>query len=362
MTPPNEMLISTTSTIEGFPIKQYLKPVTANLVAGTNLFSDIGAAFTDIFGGRSSNYQNQITQLYHNAIEELKMAASELGANCIVGLKVDMDEISGGGKSMFMLTAIGTAVIIEHDNATNGLNETSPSVASLRQIETLRKKKELIEKINKGILTLDKEIWQFITENQIEEALPFVLEKYKACYTSVGEYGNDLKFFLKLICTFLSRMPATKSRQLLYNRIIIEKDEWLSKQLIQIIRELRLFDFNEIRQMLTSKDFTSQKLGVALSLTDKRQYDNEDLEDLEKLKGIISNNFPERGKKIMKKTLLSSKEKEMWVCECGETNDINTLCGKCHQDIQGFRSNETKPAKAIQEIENKMRLIKEVLD
>ena len=362
MTSPNEMLISTTSTIEGFPIRQYLKPVTAHLVAGTNVFSDIGAALTDIFGGRSSNYQNQITQLYHNAIEEIKLAALELGANGIVGLKIDMDEISGGGKSMFMLTAIGTAVIIEHHSSKNAMNESIPSVASIKQIETLRKKKALIEDINKGSLTLDKEIWQFITENQIEEALPFVLEKYKACYNSVGEYGNDLKFFLKLICTFLGRMSATKSRQILYNRIMIEKDEWLSRQLIQITQELRLFDFDEIRKMLHSQDFSSQKNGVSLALTDKKQFDKQDLEDLEKLKNIIANGFPERGTKIMKKPLLSSKEKEMWICTCGETNDMNTVCGKCHQDIHGFRSNEIKPAKAIQEIENKIALIKELIN
>jgi uncharacterized protein YbjQ (UPF0145 family) len=81
------------------------------------LFSDIFASFSDLFGGRSQTYQNHLTSLYNEAIENIKFAAYEIGANCIVGLSIDMDEISGKGKSMIMLTAIGTAVIIEEDNS-----------------------------------------------------------------------------------------------------------------------------------------------------------------------------------------------------------------------------------------------------
>ena len=40
------------------------------------------------------------------------MRAKALGANAVVGLKIEFDEISGKGKSMFMVTAYGTAVII----------------------------------------------------------------------------------------------------------------------------------------------------------------------------------------------------------------------------------------------------------
>ena len=48
------MLLTTTPTIEGYPIKQYLGVVTGETIIGANAIKDIKAAFTDILGGRSS--------------------------------------------------------------------------------------------------------------------------------------------------------------------------------------------------------------------------------------------------------------------------------------------------------------------
>jgi len=110
-----DVLVITTSSVEGLKIKRYLKPVSAHIVAGTNLFSDFLGGLTDVFGGRSQTYQKQLTSLYNEAIERIKFAAHEVGANCVMGLSIDMDEISGKGKAMFMLTAIGTAIILEKE-------------------------------------------------------------------------------------------------------------------------------------------------------------------------------------------------------------------------------------------------------
>jgi uncharacterized protein YbjQ (UPF0145 family) len=57
MASPKDILVITTSSAEGLKIKKHLKPVTAHIVAGTNLFSDFLGGLTDVFGGRSSSYQ-----------------------------------------------------------------------------------------------------------------------------------------------------------------------------------------------------------------------------------------------------------------------------------------------------------------
>ena len=110
----NDILVTTTSTIDGMLIKQYIKPISAHVVAGTNFFSDFFASFSDVFGGRSNTYQRQLSSIYTESIEILKQSAYQIGANCILGLKVDLDEISGKGKSMFMITATGTAEQTRH--------------------------------------------------------------------------------------------------------------------------------------------------------------------------------------------------------------------------------------------------------
>ncbi|RZJ88067.1 MAG: heavy metal-binding domain-containing protein, partial [Chryseobacterium sp.] len=67
------------------------------MVAGTNLFSDFFDSFSDVFGGRSNTYRNQLRNLYADSVEQLKVTAFEIGANAIVGLHVDLDEVSGKG-------------------------------------------------------------------------------------------------------------------------------------------------------------------------------------------------------------------------------------------------------------------------
>lgn len=107
------MIVTTTNSIEGYTVKRYLGVVNANVVIGTNLFSDIAASLTDVFGGRSGSYKSKLNTIYDEVMKELTEKAKSYHADAIVGLHVDFDEISGGGKSMFMVSASGTAVTLE---------------------------------------------------------------------------------------------------------------------------------------------------------------------------------------------------------------------------------------------------------
>ncbi len=106
------MIITTTNNIEGAEITQYIRLVSTNVVIGTNFFSDFAASFTDFFGGRSTTYQHKLDDVYQNAMYEIEQKAASIGADAVVGLKMDFNEISGKGKTMFMVSAVGTAVKI----------------------------------------------------------------------------------------------------------------------------------------------------------------------------------------------------------------------------------------------------------
>jgi uncharacterized protein YbjQ (UPF0145 family) len=54
------MIVTTTNSIEGREISRYNDPIAANVVIGTNVFSDIGASYVDFFGGRSTSYEKKI--------------------------------------------------------------------------------------------------------------------------------------------------------------------------------------------------------------------------------------------------------------------------------------------------------------
>lgn len=114
-------------------------------------------------------------------------------------------------------------------------------------------------------------------------------------------------------------------------------------------------------ELLKSDDFQTKKLGVRVVMYDKPFYDKQDIQDLQNIVKYIQSTFTERGTRAIKKQLLSSKEKEIWTCECGKTNDIEAYCSHCGQDIFGFNQNETKPSTAISHIVQKIDLISEYL-
>lgn len=66
---PRQVIVSTTPTLDGWGIDEYLGVVTSHVVAGTNMFSDIAASFSNIFGGTSTSYQKQLERIHESAVQ-----------------------------------------------------------------------------------------------------------------------------------------------------------------------------------------------------------------------------------------------------------------------------------------------------
>jgi uncharacterized protein YbjQ (UPF0145 family) len=364
MANPKDLLVITTSSVEGLKIKKYLKPVSAHIVAGTNLFSDFFASFSDTFGGRSGTYQKQLSSLYNEAIERIKYNAHEIGANCVVGLSIDMDEISGKGKSMFMLTAIGTAVIIEKDEKINSMSNTNEKFENVgvERINNLRQRRIIIENAENKTLDYDDNTWSFITTNQVFEVFPFILKRYTDVIVNFQSMQETYNIFNKNFISYINALDESKKISLLYSAIENQENQQVALYLSKVIKELNLFDFEKNFNLLKNTDFKKQKIGIRISTYDRPFYDKNDIENLNKVKTFISTTFKERGEITTKKQLLSSKEKEVWNCECGEKAiDIGQYCGSCYNDILGFKENEMKPNEVEKYIEEKIELINEYI-
>jgi uncharacterized protein YbjQ (UPF0145 family) len=102
---------TTTPTIEGHAIQQYLGIVSAESIIGANIFKDLLAGFRDIAGGRSETYEKVVDEARTNAMNELVKKAESIGANAVVGINLDFETV-GGGNNMLMVLATGTAVRI----------------------------------------------------------------------------------------------------------------------------------------------------------------------------------------------------------------------------------------------------------
>lgn len=103
------MIVTTTSTIEGHPVQQYLRVVTGEVTLGINVIKDMGAGLRNIFGGRSQGYEDEILKGRETALAEMVQRAQQLGANAIVGVDIDYEALGDGG--MLMVACSGTAVI-----------------------------------------------------------------------------------------------------------------------------------------------------------------------------------------------------------------------------------------------------------
>jgi uncharacterized protein YbjQ (UPF0145 family) len=103
------MLMTTTSTVEGRPVSQYLGVVTGEVIVGANIFKDLFASVRDIVGGRSGAYESSLRDARQTALKELAEEARALGADGVIGIDLDY-EVLGQGGSMMMVSASGTAV------------------------------------------------------------------------------------------------------------------------------------------------------------------------------------------------------------------------------------------------------------
>jgi uncharacterized protein YbjQ (UPF0145 family) len=105
------MIVSTTSSLDGKPVREYLGIVTGEVISGANIVRDIFASVTDVFGGRSGKYEEVLTRTREEALGEMKAKAAQMGANAVIGVDIDY-EVLGKAGSMLMVSVSGTAVVV----------------------------------------------------------------------------------------------------------------------------------------------------------------------------------------------------------------------------------------------------------
>ncbi|GBE29687.1 MAG TPA: YbjQ family protein [Bacteroidetes bacterium] len=103
------MIVSTTTLIEGHPVRDYLGVVSGEAIMGANIVRDLFASITDVIGGRSGAYEGKLKQARQIAMREMEEEAVNMGANAVIGVDLDYEVVREG---MLMVAASGTAVRI----------------------------------------------------------------------------------------------------------------------------------------------------------------------------------------------------------------------------------------------------------
>ena len=330
----DNFIITVTNNIEGCPIEKYLDSICANVVIGTNVFSDIAASFSDFFGGHSGSYKSKLELIYNEATKELKKKAVKLGANAVVGFSVDFDEISGGGKSMFMISASGTACVVKYqlkENQQDDLDTISQEV-----LDTELKRRLIVKLINEGA-SIQADWREFLYEHPQKDIVKRLLDIYVTdCFSG---YETD-KEIIAFIERHFNLLPETAFIDDVYSRYAEN-----SKEISNLIKACYLFSPSHVLNI------AKNDVHLAISLLDAKK-DFYKKEDLDLMKQILTafESLPDTGRIEMVKGGLLSKDQEKFICENGHKSSKDAeYCETCSRNIKGLHKDEVETIKTFKD-------------
>lgn len=360
----NRIKVTTTSKFENAEIIEYLEPISAHIVVGMNVFKDFLGGITDIFGGNSSSYENTLASINENVINLLRNKAYSFGANSIVGLKIDNDEIGAKGKSMMMVTATGTAVITKFsENSLKIKKDKKFNEITNETLVRLLLRKEYIEKGINNKLQFDDRFWDFVKKEKVGELADYIINHLEIVALKTDYPSIELFKTLKTqTIEYFRVIESNIAIKTLYNKLDTELSAKVRDEISEIIIDLNLVDYDRILTLLENENFLIKKNGLQICSNNKLNYDSLDIQKIEKIIYCIETTFNKRGEITSKKKMLSSKEVEIWICECGkENNIIDNYCSKCHNDILGFSEKELKPESIQNHLKNIIDILNKIL-
>lgn len=280
------MLLSTTSSIENYQIEAHIGVICHNIVIGSNFVSDFFASFSDVFGGYSGTYQSKMDMMYNEAMKSLSVKARAKGANAVVGIKIDFDEISGQGKQMFMMSASGTAVKVFQPQKTTKVFHGNDVLVTRDELYKFISIKKYKEKFEHSLPT--QEDYDDITHNMIYGLEQVVYNLYTE--KGDGQLDNvDKKIVENLLIFQLENLSFDIACNLVYSKVTEPSCRFL---VCQYIVGHRLFNPKKILELLEQGE---NKVTTILLEAEKDFYTNEDYllmqEIVEKLDALSHSNY-----------------------------------------------------------------------
>ena len=104
------MLVVTTNDIAGYKVTRYLGVVRGITVRSRSIVGNVGASIQALFGGNITLYTSLCEQARADAYELMMEHAVQMGANAVVAMRYDANEIVAG---ITEVLAYGTAVVVE---------------------------------------------------------------------------------------------------------------------------------------------------------------------------------------------------------------------------------------------------------
>ena len=103
-------MVTTNIELNGYKIVKSLGVVRGITVRSRSLLGNMAGGFQTLFGGRISIYVELCEKTREEAFQEMMLHASQRGANAIINMRYDANEVMNGVTEVL---AYGTAVVVE---------------------------------------------------------------------------------------------------------------------------------------------------------------------------------------------------------------------------------------------------------
>lgn len=353
------IITTTTNSIDGAIVEKYMDLVSTNVVVGTNYFSDTAASWTDLFGGFSDTYQSKLQKIYKTGLDNIKQKACNLGANAILGVKIDFDEISGKGKSMFMISVIGTAVRIRfkeekrEEKREESLNKliSSDSIVDSESLEQEVIRRKLINDIS--IIKLpSQDDWSYLMNSPIDEISLTLLDSYLTTIKkSESEHSEAEISLITNIPNYFKKLDENVASSILYSSAIKSP-----KKIVEIIIANKQFSALHVLELIKNDNLL---LAIDCLVANKNYYSKDELQSMSEILNQLDN-LPELGR-IESISTTSGQSKYKYICPDGHSNDVEEkFCTSflCDKNINGLTKRHVNQ---IESFRNKVDVLKSLM-
>ena len=349
------ILITTSDNFTSSEIKAQYGVVDSQIVVGANLFRDVFSSFRDVFGGETKGYKKDIDKMKKAALDSIKEQAKDYGANAIISLRLDLDEVSGGGKSMFMLNAYGSAVELSQEAITNQEETTQNKKISIDEIDFFKTRKSL----EKDVLEEEPQAIFAPRNNYLDKISEFdlwnknVTEKILNNNTLLPSHTRD--DFQKHINNINPRILESYLEENL--------DQMKSTLWVEICISLEnnnWFNYDFLENYLKHENHIKRFRALQLCTIERDFYRKEEIQSLTSLAEIIKNEFDENFPTEVKSSMMTKKE--VYVCpKCLTENDMGTNCS-CGANEYGLFPKDLTPTKISEELNSTANAIKKIIN
>lgn len=315
-----KLIVTTTDSIDGCRIVKYIDIVRSSVVVGNDM------ALTDLFGDGSRKYSLKVNDIYDKAIQALKLKAVSVGADAVVGLHTEFEEIFGKGKTRMVVSMVGTAVNL---NSTPQMSEGDTGTKSV-SLDTLRRQYLTVSmrrRLEKRGYYLNEGEWNDVLRYSLYDVAPLLYKRYLVVSTQTISKSPlaGRKLLMDNFIPFLQSMEYEEACEVVYSDSVTAPECFC-----EVVKECNLFNPEKISGMLQPEN---KHTVIALLDSDKPVYDAVDLMKMKEIADWL-NNLPDTGHYIEGRDGLFSKNGTLLVCERGHTSAVE-LGGHCTEQLEG---------------------------